>query len=192
MNNKFANSKILKHRTLNPARVLTGAVLLMALNGLATAETENSACSNHTIKGDYAFTISGETLNLTGTTSVTKGLALTTFDGSGKLRQMDFVVNDGVPSPGDGNSLTGFHFQGGETGTYTVNADCTGIAEIDLNVPVSYGSKGVIKLVFVLSDHGNTIHTVVAEFTPPGATMPVLGTTRSEGYKIKGDGRDHD
>jgi hypothetical protein len=39
----------------------------------------------------------------------------------------------------------------------------------------------------VLSNQGRTIHTVVAEFTPPGATVPVLGTTRSDGFKVGGD-----
>jgi hypothetical protein len=80
-----------------------------------------------------------------------------------------------------------FHagFQTGETGTYTVNTDCTGHAEIDLNVPVPIGPPRVIKLLFVLSNQGRR-PTVVAEFTP-GATAPVLSTTRSDGFKVGGD-----
>jgi hypothetical protein len=118
---------------------------------------------------------------------VNKGIAMTRFNGAGKLTQVDFLVNDGKPLPGDGDSVSGFHFQAGETGTYQVNPDCTGSAEIDLNVPVPNGSKGVIKLLFVLSNQGRTIHTVVAEFTPPGETAPVLGTTRSDGFKVDSD-----
>ena len=66
-----------------------------------------------------------------------------------------------------------------------------GSAEIDLNVPVPSGSRGVIKLMFVLSNHGRSIHTVVAEFTPPGATAPVLVTTRSDGFKLDDDDQPH-
>jgi len=51
----------------------------------------------------------------------------TNFDGAGKLTQVDFVVTDGKPPPG-GDSMTGFHFQAGETGTYKVNSNCTGSA----------------------------------------------------------------
>jgi len=111
----------------------------------------------------------------------------TNFDGAGKLTQVDFVVTDGKPSPG-GDSMTGFHFQAGETGTYKVNSNCTGSAEIDLNVPVPAGlSRGAIKLQFVLSNQGRAIHTVVAEFTPPGATAPVRTTTRSDGFRVGGN-----
>jgi hypothetical protein len=170
------------------SRVLTAATLLLALSGMAVAASDNGGCSNATLKGNYAFTILGETRNPNGTTSVSKGIAMTNFDGAGGLTQVDFVVSDGAPLPGDGNSMTGFHFQTGETGTYTVNTDCTGHAEIDLNVPVPIGlSRGVIKLLFVLSNQGRAIHTVVAEFTPPGATAPVLSTTRSDGFKVGGD-----
>src|SRR5258708_35185440 len=121
---------------------------------MAAAASDNDGCSNATLKGDYAFTILGDALNSNGTTSVSKGIAMTNFDGAGKLTQVDFAVNDGNPSPGDGNSITGFHFQTGETGTYKVNPDCTGSAEIDLNLPVPVGSECGIKRLFVLSTHG--------------------------------------
>jgi hypothetical protein len=178
-------SPVVDPLTIVLSRVLTAATLLLAFSGMALVASDNGGCSNGTLKGNYAFTILGETRNLNGTTSVSKGIAMTNFDGGGGLTQVDFVVNDGAPLPGDGNAMTGFHFQTGETGTYTVNPDCTGHAEIDLNVPVPMGlSRGVIKLLFVLSNQGRTIHTVVAEFTPPGATAPVLTTTRSDGFKV--------
>jgi hypothetical protein len=188
MKNNFTKRNVSKIWT-GTTRTLLGAGLLLGLNGLARADTGN--CSDRTVKGDYAFTISGETLNPTGTKSAIQGVALTTFDGFGKLKQMDFVVTDGTPGPANGNALEGFRFQGGETGKYVINANCTGSAEIDLNVPLPYGSKGVIKLILVISDKGNTIHTVVAEITPPGAIAPALNTTRAEGYRIKTENRDH-
>ena len=53
-----------------------------------------------------------------GTTSPVAGIAITHFDGAGKLTQKDFTVTGGLPSPANGNAATGFHFAGGETGTY--------------------------------------------------------------------------
>jgi hypothetical protein len=180
-------SLIVSPLTIPLGKVLTVAVLSLALGGVALGATDNDTCSNATLTGNYAFTILGEELIPNGTTSFTKGVALTNFDGAGKLTQQDFIVTDGKPTPANGNSTTGFHFATGQTGTYKVNPDCTGSAEIDFNVPVPSGSKGVLKLMFVLSNHGRSIHAVVAEFTPPGATAPVLGTTRSDGFKVDDD-----
>jgi hypothetical protein len=69
--------------------------------------------------------------------------------------------------------------------TYTVNPDCTGSAEIDTKALDSEGNVvpgPVIKLKFVLSHHGDTIHTVVASLTLP--TGPVPAAIRSDGYKV--------
>jgi hypothetical protein len=168
------------------------AVLTVLLSfSVIPAFANDNGCSNATLNGDYGFTISGFQPNPDGTTSPIKGIAITHFDGAGNLTQRDFVVTAGVPNPADGNSQTGFHFSTGETGTYTINADCTGRAEIDLNAPVPSGSTGVIKLMLVVSNGGRSIHTVVSEITPPGATKPALNTTSSDAWKI-GSGRDQD
>jgi hypothetical protein len=100
------------------------------------------------------------------------------FDGKGQFTQEDYQ--------GDSLRTTGAtSFRTGETG-YTVNPDCTGNAEIDLNVPgVPPGtSRGVIKIVFVISGGGRAFHEVVAEFTPPGATQPVPTQTRADDWKV--------
>jgi hypothetical protein len=94
-------------------------------------------------------------------------------------------VTAGVPLPGNGNSLTGFQFSTGETGTYTVNSDCTGRAEIEQIVPVPFGSTGVIKLVLIVTNDGRAIHTVVSELTPSGATKSLLNTTSGDAWKIE-------
>lgn len=168
------------------------AVLAVLLSfSVIPASANNDSCSNATLKDDYGFTISGYRSNPDGTTSPIKGVAITHFDGAGNLTQRDFVVTAGVPSSGSGNAVTGFQFSTGETGTYTINTDCTGSAEIDLNVPVPFGSTGVIKLMLVVTNRGHAIHTVVSEFIPPGATKPVLVTTSSDAWKVGSD-RDQD
>jgi hypothetical protein len=167
------------------------ALIFLLWFSVIPASANNGGCSNATLKGDYGFTISGYRPNPDGTTSPIKGVAITHFDGAGNFTQRDFVLTAGVPSSGGGNSVTGFQFSTGETGTYTINADCTGSAEIDLNVPVPFGSTGVIKLMLVVTNGGRAIHTVVSEFTPPGAAKPVLNTTSSDAWKVGSD-RDQD
>jgi hypothetical protein len=128
-------------------------IALPALSGGAWAGgTDDYGCSNATIKGEYAF---GAT-NFT-TPRVVAGIKV--FDGKGNLTQRDYRGNS-VPAE--------FAPPGQETGTYTVNKDCTGNMEIDLNAPVLSGSTGVIKILFVIADGGRHIHEVVSESTPAG------------------------
>jgi hypothetical protein len=167
--------------------IVRGAIalsLILVLNAKCFG-ADNDGCSNATLRGDYGFTILGDQPNPDGTTSPVVGVAITHFDGAGKLTQKDFRVTGGVPSPSNGNAANGFHFAGGETGTYSVNPDCTGSGEIDLNVPAPPGlSGGVIKLMFIVSTDGAKIHTVASEITAPFTTAPLLNTTRSDASRI--------
>jgi hypothetical protein len=86
---------------LNPrAYLLAALITLLALSGTARAQgDDNDGCSNSTLKGDYAFTISGQILSPDGTSTLVNGVAITNFDGKtdaqgkGGLTQVDFVVN---------------------------------------------------------------------------------------------------
>ena len=177
-------------------RLLAIPALLLGLN-VMSATAEDNGCSNATLKGDYGFTIDGNQPNPDGGAQLPlKGVAITHFDGAGKLTQRDFVVTGGVLNPGQGDSESGFHFTTGETGSYSLSSDCTGRMTIDLNTPVPPGSglsPGIIKLMIVVTHHGNAIHTVVAEVTAPFATGPSVptNTTSSDAWKIDRD-RDHD
>jgi hypothetical protein len=75
-------------------------------------------------------------------------------------------------------------FRRGQTGTYTVNRDCTGRASISLNVGGTGPGRGLIDLVFVISNAGQLIHGVVAQFTPPGAPQPVTVQDRVDFWKV--------
>ncbi|MFY9940389.1 MAG: hypothetical protein WAK33_26140 [Silvibacterium sp.] len=169
-------------------RTLAVSALMLGLS-VIPAVADDNGCSDATLKGDYGWTIDGFGPNPDGTQIPIKGIAITHFDGAGKFTQRDFVMSAGVPNAGNGDSMTGFVFSTGETGTYSLNPDCTGTATIDLNVPVPVGSKGVIKLMLVVTNRGRAIHTVVAEITSPGDTKPTLNTTSSDAWKI---GYDHD
>src|SRR5271166_6178954 len=132
---------------------LLAAIALPALSGAAWAGgTDDFGCSNATLTGEYAFGVTSYTPSYPPT--VVAGIKV--FDGNGNLTQRDYG-GDSVPAD--------FSPPGREKGTYTVNPDCTGSMVINLNAPVLMGSKGVIKILFVLSNGGRHIHEVVSEFT---------------------------
>jgi hypothetical protein len=169
--------------------MLAASITLLALSGAARAQgDDNDGCSNSTLKGDYAFTISGQIFNPDGTFTLINGVAITNFDGKtdaqgkGGLTQVDFVVTH-PPAPAGGeptDPLTGFRTQ--ESGTYQVFPDCTGQATI--NFPPHPGGL-VIQLALVLSSEGRKIHAVVSAFTPPGAPGPIPGVVvHSDAEKI--------
>ena len=108
---------------------------------------------------------------------------MTHFDGNGKLTQVDFVMSNGVELAGVPDPVTGFHIK--ESGSYHVNSDCTGSAEIRFPAPPGVDSGAVIDLVFVLADHGRVIHTIVSSALPPGSTTPVPVSIHSDGEKLQ-------
>ena len=186
----FKNLSICNPSARLLGRMLAVSALMLGLS-VIPAVADDNGCSDATLKGDYGWTIQGNGPNPDGSQAPIRGIAITHFDGAGKFTQRDFVMAAGVPNAGNGNAMTGFVFSTGETGTYRLNPDCTGTATIDLNVPVPFGSTGVIKLMLVVTNRGRAIHTVVAEITSPGDTKPTLNTTSSDAWKI-GYERDHE
>jgi hypothetical protein len=179
MEDKYMKSsliKITKTVVALIAFVAAGGLLVGAFHSeTATAQntTMSQVCSNATLIGTYAFRISGEVF-VPGTNTIAvynDGVAMTTFDGMGGLTQKDWIVRNGVSDP---PPTEGLH--GNEHGTYTVNADCTGNAQINFPIPLGGTSGAVIKLKFVLADNGRVIHTIVYSLrppnTPPGFMVP--------------------
>jgi len=145
---------------------------------------DNDSCTNATLTGDYAFRVSGWVV-LGGAVVDRQGVAMTHFNGAGGLTQVDFVMSNGAPLAGPTDPVTGFHIA--EIGTYKINSDCTGMAEIHLPKPPNASSGAVINLMFVLSDHGNQIHTIVSQLLPPGSTTPTAVSIHSDGEKLGQD-----
>jgi hypothetical protein len=81
--------------------------------------------------------------------------------GNGNLTQHDYIVKNGTLAPGPSTDEDGFH--NGESGTYSVNNDCTGNAQIVL----SPGNTRSLELV--LADNGRTVQTVVSSSMVNGA-----------------------
>jgi hypothetical protein len=150
--------------------ILSIAFVLLALSGTAWAQANDiDGCSKATLKGDYATRISGQVFTAGGAVLTQRdGIAMQHFDGAGGLTQVDFVQANGVLVPGPPDATTGFHIN--ETGTYEVFPDCTGTATINFPSPGLGLSGAVIEVMFVLSNHGRTIHQIVSSLTPPGPT----------------------
>jgi hypothetical protein len=166
------------------------AVLLVAGITTRAQSNDNDGCSNSTLKGDYATTVSGQIFLPNGTVVQREGVAMANFDGEGKLKQVDFVLSGpNAPAPPGASPvdpITGFHTE--EAGTYVVHPDCTGTFTIkfsDLTTNTGSSIPGAIIVVqFVLSNEGKAIHGVVSSLTPPGAPGPVPALIRSEGHKL--------
>ena len=158
--------------------VLVAAIAFPALSNAAWAGgTDDFGCSNATLNGEYAFGV----LTVASSTGPGVVAGIKVFDGNGKFTQRDYMGNS-VPAE--------FAPPGQETGTYTVDRDCTGSMVINLNAPVPTGSTGVINILFVISNGGRHIHEVVSEFTPPGSTGPVPTQTSADDWKVAAE-QDH-
>jgi hypothetical protein len=157
------------------------ALLTAAGSGaVSSAQDLPRPCSSETIAGNYAFRVSGELFTKTGLV-YRDGIALTHFDGSHLLTQVDYVLANGlaVAGPTDAN---GFHTD--ETGTYAVHENCTGEAEINFPTPPGGTSGAVIKLFLVISDDGRQLNTIVTSITPPNSTEAVPANIHSDAVRI--------
>ena len=154
--------------------MLVAAVGSSVLSGTAWAD----GCSNATLQGQYAFGVTVYT-----PPGVVTGIKI--FDGKGNFTQRDYQ-GDGLRAM---PPQTDFSPEGRETGTYTVNSNCTGSMVINLNQPgVPPGlSTGVIKIMFVISNGGRHIHEVVSEFTPPFSATPVPTQTSADDWKVESE-----
>jgi hypothetical protein len=70
-------------------------------------------------------------------------------------------------------------------GTYTVNPDCTGSAEIDFPPPPGVTPGQRIHLKFVLADKGKQVHAVVSGLFRAGENTPTPAVIRSDGVKLR-------
>lgn len=127
-------------------RIVSALFALAVLSALMIVTTKSkhgvravyaeSGCSVATLTGNYGVTFSGFMV-ANNTSQPFYGEGLVTFDGAGNLSgPLNFSLN-GVPT-----------LDSPYTATYTVNADCTGLAN---------GTMGSDSLAFVILDHGAEI-----------------------------------
>ncbi len=154
--------------------MLAAAIVLLALSGPAWAGgNDDLGCSNATLKGDYAFSVLTTVAASPPGPGVVVGLGR--FDGKGGFQQTDF--------PGNGATDLGLTaFRTGQTGSYTVNPDCTGFMTINLGAGV-----GVTTNAFVISNGDRSVHAVIAGFTAPDGTLVTPLQSRIDFWKVASD-----
>ena len=112
----------------------------------------HSGCSEGSLRGSYGFQIKGTIVGF----GPIGGIARVTFDGAGDFTQTDNVTINGLPivppnRPG--------------SGTYDVDADCTGTETIN-------SGGQVIHTKFVIAENGKEVFDVV---TDPGVVLTGVG-----------------
>src|SRR5262245_56955384 len=110
------------------------------------AQSDESHCSNRTLRGNYGGSFDGQ-FSTPGGTVLLRGLVLTQFDGAGNLTQTEFVTANGAPPPG--GEWVPSH------GTYQIAADCTGVAEI------LQSSGAILRQRWIVVNCGTEIRAVV-------------------------------
>jgi hypothetical protein len=140
----------------NSSTISTVGTLVLTICALITLSTSSFAqqgngpslegrCSNRTLVGSYGFTITG---TIVGPGLEIRGVAMQKYDGNGNFTQVDHVVASGFPPQTEWRP---------GTGTYTVNADCTGSAL--LTIPNDPSSP--VSIHFVVDGQGREIRQVV-------------------------------
>jgi hypothetical protein len=108
--------------------LLTMSVVLTfdvsAMGQQAAARQGNAGCTNQTLFGDYGVQIEG---TLLAPNWPLRTLVMAHFDGNGNFTYVHYRVINGIPVTPDWVS---------DSGTYSVNADCTASAVFDGPIPV--------------------------------------------------------
>ena len=152
---------------------------LIALAGLAFSAQAYAqpSCNNGSLQGDYTFKAQGEVLGTLDAAGLhpfaapqpINSVALVTFFGNGTLTREDFTVANGAPQVAQppNNGADGFRIN--QTGTYSVNDDCTGTMEVV--IPGANNANTTLDFALVLVDFGQSVFAVISK-----ETVPVAGT----------------
>jgi hypothetical protein len=130
----------------------------------ATTQTKG-ACSNETFKGDYEVVVNGSILPSPGVSLPIQGVQILHSDGKGHLLDTESLVVNGAPLAGPDGKPLGQPpaFFSLHTGTYTINADCTGFANetngfnfVNLAVVIDRAGKRITMVVVPPYDTNGT------------------------------------
>ncbi|MBV9252512.1 MAG: hypothetical protein JO227_25130 [Acetobacteraceae bacterium] len=162
---------------------------------MAAAGVRANSCDNSSLAGDYALTATGEVLGVLDASGTLhpftapqplNAVGQITFDRNGGLTRIDFPINNGTPGITPGTPLTESGFRTGQTGTYSLSDDCTGM------MVVNFPGGVVIDFAIAVQGHGQVVNAVVAhEHVPalPPAVVPSGATcdASSSGCDVGGN-----
>jgi hypothetical protein len=149
-----AKEMTMKRSTIAKAFTIA-AVTALALGIAPTANAHDQGCSKATLKGTFAEKDTGFIPNPPpAPASLFAGVNRDTFDGKGTITATGISSLDGTVTPQT------------ETGTYTVNPDCTGTYEVLIS-PGGFTAHAF----FVIDDGGNELQIIV---TDPGNVITCI------------------
>ena len=111
---------------------------------------------NSSLNGVYPFTASGFTVGIFDSTGTLQYLTPPqpfssvgqyTFDGQGNFTRVDYNVSNGIPANKASTPVNGSGFRTGQTGTYSIDEDCTGQIVVSVN-------GAMITLQVIVGDFG--------------------------------------
>jgi hypothetical protein len=151
--------------------------MMLAAGNLWAADAsleQPGTCSNATLKGDYGYVISGlRPANGAGAFEQAVGSLIRRFDGAGNFTQVDNVHG----------SVTGWVEDRPGKGTYTVKADCTGVAKLQIpGVPFEPEER----LVIVDGGNGIVAATTVPSTVLISSTARKISSTTCSAESLKG------
>jgi hypothetical protein len=137
------------------------------LSAVPKAKADDKGCSNATLRGTYAYTSTGFIAAPPELAGPAAEVGTQTFDGKGATNATATLSQNGNISP-----VT-------ITGTYTVNADCTGTMTLQVSIP------GVpvfpLHVSFVLDESGDGFQAME---TDPGLVITRIGRRLFPGRAI--------
>jgi hypothetical protein len=125
----------------------SSASALAQSGGSAAPDSKVWHCSNETLSGRYGSSSEGVLLPAPGVALEFRGLTVTRFDGLGHLTWREHTVVNGEPLQAGWTMATG---------TYAVNADCTGTM-----VVTTPNSPAPLNLFIVVVKRGREVRTVL-------------------------------
>jgi hypothetical protein len=140
------------------------AAMTLALAIAPTVQASDKGCSNETLRGSYAQTGSGVITAPPDQAGPFANVGTLIFDGNGGVTGALVVSSNGSSSP-----VT-------ETGTYTVNSDCTGTYTVQI-APFGITSNAF----FAIDTNGDELEIIV---TDPGSAITCVAKKLFPGRAI--------
>jgi hypothetical protein len=153
----------MKHSTIRKTFTMA-AVTALALGMSLAAKADNKGCSNATLRGSYAQTGTGAITAPPDQAGPFANVGTLIFDGNGGLTGALVVSSNGSSS------------QATETGTYTVNSDCTGTYTVQI-APFGITSQ----VFFAIDTNGDELEIIV---TDPGSVITCVAKKLYPGRAI--------
>jgi hypothetical protein len=143
---QLRNTKEIVMKRSNIAKTFTiAAIAALAVAIAPAAKADDKGCSNATLRGTFALKGTGSGIGPT-TVALLDNVLAQTFDGNGA------VTAAGIRSfNGNINSVT-------QTGTYTVNPDCTGTYAV-----LVFPGGNTAHYFFVIDESGNELQIICTD-----------------------------